>query len=60
LGLYYIHNDVMLAFGTLKKQILIEFIFAHWIQSAHGKTTYGYDVSGFATKIWYIDYITVN
>ncbi|KAK8958919.1 Photosystem I P700 chlorophyll a apoprotein A2 [Platanthera guangdongensis] len=30
------HNDVMLAFGTPEKQILIEPIFAQWIQSAHG------------------------
>ncbi|CAN6472620.1 unnamed protein product [Victoria cruziana] len=43
LGLY-VHNDVMLAFGTPKKQILIEPIFAQWIQSAHGKTSYGFDV----------------
>uniref|UniRef100_A0A453SG27 ATPase F1/V1/A1 complex alpha/beta subunit N-terminal domain-containing protein n=1 Tax=Aegilops tauschii subsp. strangulata TaxID=200361 RepID=A0A453SG27_AEGTS len=34
----YVHNDVMLAFGTPEKQILIEPIFAQWIQSAHGKT----------------------
>ncbi|KAK8946316.1 Photosystem I P700 chlorophyll a apoprotein A2 [Platanthera guangdongensis] len=40
----YVHNDVMLAFGTLKKQILIEPIFAQWIQYAHGKTSYGFDV----------------
>ncbi|CAN4125558.1 unnamed protein product [Withania somnifera] len=33
LGLY-VHND----------QILIEPIFAQWIQSAHGKTSYGFDV----------------
>uniref|UniRef100_A0A1Y3BX93 Putative photosystem I PsaA/PsaB n=1 Tax=Helianthus annuus TaxID=4232 RepID=A0A1Y3BX93_HELAN len=31
----------MLAFGTPEKQILIEPIFAQWIQSAHGKTSYG-------------------
>ncbi|RYR42404.1 hypothetical protein Ahy_A08g038877 [Arachis hypogaea] len=43
LGLY-VHNDVMLAFGTPEKQILIEPIFAKWIQSAHGKTSYGFDV----------------
>nr|YP_009664124.1 photosystem I P700 apoprotein A2 [Cuscuta costaricensis]QCW07760.1 photosystem I P700 apoprotein A2 [Cuscuta costaricensis] len=43
LGLY-IHNDVMLAFGTPEKQILIEPIFAQLIQSAHGKTSYGFDV----------------
>ncbi|KAG9438620.1 hypothetical protein H6P81_021443 [Aristolochia fimbriata] len=43
LGLY-VHNDVMLAFGTPEKQILIEPIFAQWVQSAHGKTSYGFDV----------------
>ncbi|GMI78292.1 hypothetical protein like ATCG00340 [Hibiscus trionum] len=43
LGLY-VHNDVMLAFGTPEKQILIKPIFAQWIQSAHGKTLYGFDV----------------
>ncbi|PWA99849.1 Photosystem I PsaA/PsaB [Artemisia annua] len=40
LGLY-VHNDVMLAFGTPEKPILIEPIFAQSIQSAHGKTSYG-------------------
>jgi photosystem I P700 chlorophyll a apoprotein A2 len=30
LGLY-VHNDVMLVFGTLEKQILIEPVFAQWI-----------------------------
>ncbi|RYR50170.1 hypothetical protein Ahy_A07g036750 [Arachis hypogaea] len=39
LGLY-VHNDVMLAFGTPEKQILIEPIFAQWIQSAHGAMIY--------------------
>ncbi|KAI3887790.1 hypothetical protein MKX03_018637 [Papaver bracteatum] len=34
----------MLAFGTPEKKILIEPIFAQWIQSAHGKTSYGFDV----------------
>nr|QQP00283.1 photosystem I P700 apoprotein A2 [Selaginella nipponica] len=43
LGLY-VHNDVMLAFGTPEKQILIEPVFAQWIQSAHGKASYGFDV----------------
>ncbi|CAL0321466.1 unnamed protein product [Lupinus luteus] len=43
LGLYG-HNDVMLAFGMPEKQILIEPIFAQWIQSAHGKIAYGFDV----------------
>ena len=42
LGLY-VHNDVMLAFGTPEKQILIEPVFAQWIQAAHGKSLYGFD-----------------
>uniref|UniRef100_UPI003001D7A9 photosystem I P700 apoprotein A2 n=1 Tax=Cephaleuros diffusus TaxID=1519597 RepID=UPI003001D7A9 len=42
LGLY-VHNDVMQAFGTPDKQILIEPIFAQWIQAAHGKTLYNYN-----------------
>jgi len=42
LGLY-VHNDVMQAFGTPEKQILIEPVFAQWIQSAHGKSIYGFD-----------------
>lgn len=41
LGLY-VHNDVMQAFGTPEKQILIEPVFAQWIQSAHGKAIYGF------------------
>ena len=42
LGLY-VHNDVMQAFGTPEKQILIEPVFAQWIQSAHGKALYGFN-----------------
>ena len=42
LGLY-VHNDVMQAFGTPEKQILIEPVFAQWIQAAQGKTAYGFD-----------------
>jgi len=42
LGLY-VHNDVMQAFGTPEKQILIEPIFAQWIQSAHGKNFYDFN-----------------
>ncbi|VAH15502.1 unnamed protein product [Triticum turgidum subsp. durum] len=34
----------MLAFGTLEKQILVEPILAQWIQSSHGKMTYGFDI----------------
>ncbi|EFJ05046.1 hypothetical protein SELMODRAFT_137750, partial (mitochondrion) [Selaginella moellendorffii] len=40
----YVHNDVMPAPGTPEKQILIEPVFAQWIQSAHGKASYGFDV----------------
>jgi photosystem I P700 chlorophyll a apoprotein A2 len=43
LGLY-VHNDVIQAFGTPERQILIEPIFAQWIQSAQGKRLYGFDV----------------
>ncbi|KAH0743333.1 hypothetical protein KY290_031326 [Solanum tuberosum] len=41
---HYVHNDVMLAFGTSEKEILIEPIFAQCLLSAHGKTSYGFDV----------------
>nr|NP_043151.1 photosystem I P700 chlorophyll a apoprotein A2 [Cyanophora paradoxa]P48113.1 RecName: Full=Photosystem I P700 chlorophyll a apoprotein A2; AltName: Full=PsaB [Cyanophora paradoxa]7DR0_B Chain B, Photosystem I P700 chlorophyll a apoprotein A2 [Cyanophora paradoxa]7DR1_B Chain B, Photosystem I P700 chlorophyll a apoprotein A2 [Cyanophora paradoxa]7DR2_aB Chain aB, Photosystem I P700 chlorophyll a apoprotein A2 [Cyanophora paradoxa]7DR2_bB Chain bB, Photosystem I P700 chlorophyll a apoprotein len=43
LGLY-VHNDVVQAFGTPEKQILIEPVFAQWIQSVHGKSLYGFEV----------------
>jgi photosystem I P700 chlorophyll a apoprotein A2 len=43
LGLY-VHNDVVVAFGTPEKQILIEPVFAQFIQSSHGKMVYGMDV----------------
>nr|ALP86063.1 photosystem I P700 apoprotein A2 [Phacus orbicularis] len=43
LGLY-VHNDVMQAFGTPEKQILIEPVFAQWIQSSHGKSIYNYSL----------------
>jgi photosystem I P700 chlorophyll a apoprotein A2 len=43
LGLY-VHNDVIQAFGTPERQILIEPIFAQWIQAAQGKALYGFDV----------------
>jgi photosystem I P700 chlorophyll a apoprotein A2 len=39
----YVHNDVMQSFGTPERQILIEPIFAQWIQSCHGKSIYGFD-----------------
>jgi photosystem I P700 chlorophyll a apoprotein A2 len=43
LGLY-VHNDVVVAFGTPEKQILVEPVFAQFIQAAHGKMLYGFDV----------------
>jgi photosystem I P700 chlorophyll a apoprotein A2 len=43
LGLY-VHNDVMLAFETPERQILIEPIFAQYIQAAQGKSSYDFDV----------------
>ncbi|MEN8446930.1 MAG: photosystem I core protein PsaB, partial [Cyanobacteria bacterium J06555_13] len=42
LGLY-VHNDVVVAFGTPEKQILVEPVFAQWIQSVNGKMLYGFD-----------------
>ncbi len=42
LGLY-VHNDTVVAFGTPEKQILVEPVFAQWIQAAHGKLLYGFD-----------------
>jgi photosystem I P700 chlorophyll a apoprotein A2 len=39
----YVHNDVMQAFATPEKQILIEPVFAQWIQASHGKLLYGFD-----------------
>jgi photosystem I P700 chlorophyll a apoprotein A2 len=60
LGLY-IHNDVVTAFGNPEKRILLEPIFAQYIQAASGKTTYGYttllsngsDIATLAaTKVW--------
>ncbi|MBE9159627.1 photosystem I core protein PsaB [Nodosilinea sp. LEGE 06152] len=42
LGLY-VHNDVVTAFGTPEKQILVEPVFAQWVQAASGKVLYGFD-----------------
>jgi photosystem I P700 chlorophyll a apoprotein A2 len=42
LGLY-VHNDVVVAFGTPEKQILIEPVFAQFVQAAQGKLLYGFD-----------------
>ncbi|OKH11883.1 photosystem I core protein PsaB [[Limnothrix rosea] IAM M-220] len=40
----YVHNDVVVAFGTPEKQILIEPVFAQFIQASHGKLLYGMDL----------------
>uniref|UniRef100_UPI0030017E44 photosystem I p700 apoprotein A2 n=1 Tax=Cephaleuros lagerheimii TaxID=2738443 RepID=UPI0030017E44 len=48
----YVHNDVMQAFGTPDKQILIEPIFAQWIQAAHGKTVAYSASQGFWLSGW--------
>jgi photosystem I P700 chlorophyll a apoprotein A2 len=41
LGLY-VHNDVVVAFGQPEKQILIEPVFAQWVQASSGKLLYGF------------------
>jgi len=43
LGLY-VHNDVVVAFGTPEKQILVEPVFAQFVQAASGKALYGFNV----------------
>ncbi len=43
LGLY-VHNDVVVAFGTPEKQILVEPVFAQFVQAASGKAVYGMNV----------------
>ncbi len=43
LGLY-VHNDVCVAFGTPEKQILIEPVFAQFVQASSGKALYGFDL----------------
>ncbi|MBW4417729.1 MAG: photosystem I core protein PsaB [Myxacorys californica WJT36-NPBG1] len=43
LGLY-VHNDVVTAFGTPDKQILIEPVFAQFVQASSGKALYGLNV----------------
>ena len=40
----HVHNDVVVAFGTPEKQILVEPVFAQWVQAASGKALYGFDV----------------
>merc|ERR1712115_311665 len=40
----YVHNDVVVAFGTPEKQILVEPVFAQFVQAASGKAIYGFDV----------------
>ncbi len=39
----YVHNDVVVAFGNPEKQILIEPVFAQFVQAASGKMMYGID-----------------
>merc|ERR1712100_869253 len=39
----YVHNDTVVAFGQPEKQILIEPVFAQWIQAASGKALYGFN-----------------
>jgi photosystem I P700 chlorophyll a apoprotein A2 len=56
LGLY-VHNDVVVAFGTPEKQILIEPVFAQFVQASSGKALYGMDVllsnpDSIATTAW--------
>ncbi|PSB21738.1 photosystem I core protein PsaB [Phormidesmis priestleyi ULC007] len=56
LGLY-VHNDVVVAFGTPEKQILIEPVFAQFIQASHGKALYGLstllsDPNSIASTAW--------
>ncbi|MEM9117153.1 MAG: photosystem I core protein PsaB [Cyanobacteria bacterium P01_D01_bin.6] len=56
LGLY-VHNDVVMAFGTPEKQILVEPVFAQWVQAASGKMIYGFDAllsnpDSLATTAW--------
>jgi photosystem I P700 chlorophyll a apoprotein A2 len=56
LGLY-VHNDVVVAFGTPEKQILIEPVFAQFIQASHGKVLYGMNTllsnpDSIATTAW--------
>jgi photosystem I P700 chlorophyll a apoprotein A2 len=40
----YVHNDALVAFGQPEKQILVEPLFAEWIQAASGKTLYNFDL----------------
>jgi photosystem I P700 chlorophyll a apoprotein A2 len=40
----YVHNDVCVAFGTPERQILIEPVFAQFVQASSGKLLYGFDV----------------
>jgi photosystem I P700 chlorophyll a apoprotein A2 len=40
----YVHNDVMQAFATPEKQILIEPVFAQFVQASSGKALYQFDI----------------
>ncbi|WP_121967899.1 photosystem I core protein PsaB [Leptolyngbya sp. BC1307] len=53
----YVHNDVVVAFGTPEKQILVEPVFAQFVQAASGKALYGFDTllsnpDSIATTAW--------
>lgn len=54
LGLY-IHNDTVVAFGAPEKQILIEPVFAQWIQASSGKMLYGFNVLLSGTQNYALD-----
>jgi photosystem I P700 chlorophyll a apoprotein A2 len=56
LGLY-VHNDVVVAFGTPEKQILVEPVFAQFVQASSGKLLYGMNTllsnpDSIATTAW--------
>jgi photosystem I P700 chlorophyll a apoprotein A2 len=40
----YVHNDVVVAFGNPQLQILLEPVFAEYIQACSGKASYGFEV----------------
>jgi len=56
----YVHNDTMQAFGTPEKQILIEPIFAQFIQACHGKTLYAFNLDLPYKPQGWLDLINTN
>jgi len=63
----YVHNDACVAFGEPEKQILVEPVFAQFIQASSGKTGYGFEVllsaptspATFASKnVWFAGWST--